>query len=538
MLDIKHLQRNNNMLRKTLIASAVAATMLATSASAETLRWTRSSDGLTLDPHSQNEGPTHALNHQIFDTLIYQDMDIDYQPGLATDWYIHPDDPSVWVFEIREGVTFHEGQPLTSEDVAFSLDRARHEYADMRGLLTSIKEVRTAGDYTVHVETHAPNPLLPNNLTNLFIMSKAWAEEHGVETPQNYAAGEETHAVRNANGTGPFRVESREPDVRTVMVRNNDYWGIDHYPMEVSELIFTPIESAATRVAALLSGEVDLLQETPVQDIERLGSADGIRNEQGAENRTIFLGMDLGSMELRTADTDDNPFADRRVREAINIAVDATTVQRAVMRGNSEPAGIIVPPFVNGYSSELDEVLPTDTERAQALMAEAGYGDGFSVTLQCPNDRYMNDEQICQAVVSMLARIGISVNLDAQTRSLHFAELANGEYDFYLLGWGVPTMDIEYVFNYLYHTKESDLGTWNFTGYSNERVDELTVAMASETNEEARNAMIEEARQIVHDDIVYIPIHHQMLTWSMRDDIDFKVQSENTPHFKYLRFNQ
>lgn len=526
------------MLRKTLIASAVAATMLATSASAETLRWTRSSDGLTLDPHSQNEGPTHALNHQIFDTLIYQDMDINYQPGLATDWYIHPDDPSVWVFEIREGVTFHEGQALTSADVVFSLDRARHEYADMRGLLTSIKEVRAEDDYTVHVETHDPNPLLPNNLTNLFIMSKAWAEEHDVETPQNYAAGEETHAVRNANGTGPFRVESREPDVRTVMVRNDDYWGIDDYPMEVSELIFTPIESAATRVAALLSGEVDLLQETPVQDIERLANAEGIRNEQGAENRTIFLGMDLGSMELSTADTDDNPFADLRVREAINIAVDATTIQRAVMRGNSEPAGIIVPPFVNGYSSELDEVVPADTERAQALMAEAGYGDGFSVTLQCPNDRYMNDEQICQAVVSMLARLGISVNLDAQTRSLHFAELARGEYDFYLLGWGVPTMDIEYVFNYLYHTKESDLGTWNFTGYSNERVDELTVAMASETDEETRNAMIEEARQIVHDDIVYIPIHHQMLTWSMRDDIDFKVQSENTPHFKYLRFNQ
>ncbi len=525
------------MFRKTLLVSAMAAAMVASAAHAETLRWTRSADGLTLDPHSQNEGPTHALNHQIFDVLIYQDMDVEYQPGLATEWHVHEDDPHVWVFKIREGVTFHEGQALSADDVVFSLNRARHENADMRGLLTSIKEVRAEDDYTVHVETHDPNPLLPNNLTNLFIMSREWAEEHGVEEPQNYAAGEETHAVRNANGTGPFRVQSREPDVRTVLVRNDDYWGIDHYPMEISELIFTPIESAATRVAALLSGEVDLLQETPVQDIERLANAPGLKNEQGAENRTIFLGMDLGSAELRTADTDDNPFADRRVREAIDLAVDQTTIQRAVMRGNAEPAGMIAPPFVNGYSEALDVVVPADLDRANELMAEAGYGDGFRVTLQCPNDRYVNDEQICQAVVSMLARIGITVDLVAQTRSLHFAELAREEYDFYMLGWGVPTMDSEYVFNYLYHTKEGDRGSWNFTGYSDERVDELTVAMGQETDIEARNAMIEEAWQIVHDEIVYIPIHHQMLTWSMRDDIDFKVQSENTPHFKYLKFN-
>ncbi|WP_142811504.1 ABC transporter substrate-binding protein [Tepidiphilus olei] len=525
------------MLKNIVFACALAVATVAIAA-AEPLRWTRSADGLTLDPHAQNEGPTHALNHQIFDTLVFRDMDLILQPGLATKWYIQPDNPRVWVFEIRRGVSFHEGQALTAHDVVFSLNRARHEYSDMRGLLTSIKEVRAADDYTVHVETEAPNPLLPNNLTNLFIMSREWAKQHGVENPQNYAAGEETYAVRNANGTGPFRVKSREPDVRTVLVRNDSYWGIKHFPMEISELIFTPIESAATRVAALLSGEVDLLQETPVQDIGRLGNVPGIRNEQGAENRTIFLGMDMGSPRLRTSNAKNNPFADRRVREAINLAVDATTIQRTVMRGNSQPAGVIVPPFVNGYPKDLDRVVPADLDRARKLMAEAGYGNGFRVTLHCPNDRYVNDEQICQAVVSMLSRIGITVDLVAQTRSLHFAELARGEYDFYLLGWGVPTLDSEYVFNYLYHTKKGDRGTWNFTGYSNPRVDELTVAMGREIDVDARNAMMEEAWRIVHADIVYIPIHHQMLTWSMRDNIDFKVQSENTPHFKYLKFKR
>lgn len=407
----------------------------------------------------------------------------------------------------------------------------------MRGLLTTIKDVRATDDNTVEIETDGPNPLLPNNLTNIFIMSREWAEEHHVETPQNYAAAEETFAVLNANGTGPFTVQSREPDVRTVFLRNNDYWGIDLYPMEISELIFTPIESASTRVAALLSGEVDFLQETPVQDIERLANADGIKNEQAPENRTIFLGMRQDTETLEASGLESNPFADKHVREAINLAIDGETIQRAVMRGNSIPAGIIAPPFVNGYTEAFDTLPPVDIERANALLEEAGYGDGFRVTLNCSNDRYVNDEQICQAVVSMLARIGITVDLVSQTRSLHFPEMARLEYDFFLLGWGVPTMDSEYIFNFLYHTNDGDYGSWNYTGYSNPRIDELTTAMSREVDETTRNSYIDEAWQIVQEDIVYIPIHHQTLTWSMKDTIDFPVQSGNTPHFKYLKFN-
>ncbi|MCP1674668.1 peptide/nickel transport system substrate-binding protein [Natronocella acetinitrilica] len=524
------------MIRLVCVIAVASTVGVVSSLSAETVRWTRSGDSLTLDPHSQNEQPTHAVSHQIHDALLYQDMDLEIQPGLATDWQVSEDDPSVWVFHVREGVRFHQGQALTADDVEFSINRARHENSDMRGLLASIVDVRATGDYTVEIETDGPNPLLPNNFTNLFIMSREWAEEHGVEVPTNYAAGEESHAVRNANGTGPFRLESREPDVRTVLVRNDDYWGRDHYPMEVSRIVSTPIESAATRVAALLSGEVDLLQEAPVQDIQRLSQADGIKIEQGPENRTIFLGMDVASQNLRSADVDGNPFADHRVREAMNIAIDREAIQRSVMRGNSQPAGVIAPPFVYGYSEELDQLPRVDQERARELLAEAGYPDGFRVSLHCPNDRYVNDEQICQAVVGMLGRIGINIDLVSQTRSVHFAELARQEYDFYMLGWGVPPMDSEYIFNYLYHTKQDNLGTWNFTGFSNERVDELTRAMARVTDEEEREAVVNEAWEIVHGEIIYLPLHHQMLTWAMREDIDFQVQSENTPHFKYLRF--
>jgi len=421
--------------------------------------------------------------------------------------------------------------------VVFSILRAKHDNADMKGLLTSVVGVEAVDDHTVHFTTDGPNPLLPNNLTNLFIMSQAWAEAHNVTVPQNFSEGEETYAVRNANGTGAYRLVSREPDIRTELERNEDYWGRNEFPLEAGRIIHNRIQQASTRVAALLSGEVDFLLDPPVQDLERLAQADGIMVDTAPQNRVIFFGMHLGKEQLELSDAEGNPFADRRVREAMNIAINRDALRQVVMRGQSIPAGMIAPPFVDGWSAEMDAVPAYDVERARALMAEAGYGDGFSTTLHCPNDRYINDEGICQAAVGMLGQIGIRVSLVSQTRSVHFAELANGEYEFYMLGWGVPTLDSHYIFHYLYETKSDIGGGWNFTGYSNERVDELTQGMNAEVDSAARNAMVDEAWQIVHDDIVYLPLHHQVLNWAMRDNIDFSpVQAEDQPHFKYLKY--
>lgn len=523
------------MKKISVVAMTALVSVLTSAANAETVRWARSGDSLTLDPHAQNEGPTHNVSHQLYDPLVYRDINLDLTPGLATEWGV-TDDPNIWEFTIREGVTFHEGQSLTADDVAFSLNRARHENSDMKGLLSSVVDVRAVDDFTVHVETDGPNPLLPNNLTNMFIMSREWAEANEVEAPQDYAGGEETHAVRNANGTGAFRLVSREPDVRTVMERNDDYWGIDSYPMEVSEIIFTPIQSQATQVAAILSGEIDFLMEPPVQDVERLSEAEGLKVETGPENRTIFFGMHQGKDELEYSDADGNPFAHREVREAMMLAIDADTIQRVVMRGFSDPTGAMLPPFVNGWTEEMHERPAVDQDRARELLAEAGYPDGFNITMHCPNDRYVNDEAICQAVTGMLGQIGIDVTLDSRTRSLHFAELQNGELEFYMLGWGVPPLDSDYVFNFLYHTNTGDRGSWNHTGFSNERVDELTVGISQETDIEQRDEMIAEIWEIVNDDITYLPVHNQVLAWAMRDDIEFPVQSENTPMFKYMEF--
>jgi peptide/nickel transport system substrate-binding protein len=506
-------------------------------ADARTLRWAAAGDSLTLDPHAQNEGPTHTMSHQIYEPLLQRDMEGHIIPALATEWAPLEDDPEVWEFSLREGVTFHDGAPFTADDVVFSLNRAMEDSSGMKTLLASVTEVSKVDDHTVHVRTDGPNPLLPNNLTNLFMMNEAWAREHDVEVPQDFAAGEENYAVRNTNGTGAFRLVSREPDSRTVLEVNPDYWGHGEFPMEISELIFTPIQSASTRVAALLSGEVDLILDVPVQDLDRVRDASGLEVRTAPQNRTIFFGMNVGDDELEHSDVrGENPFADVRVREALNIALDREAIQQVVMRGQSAPTGVIVPPFVDGWTEDLDAYPEADLERARELMVEAGYGDGFTVTLHCPNDRYINDEGICQAAAGMFGRIGVRVDLEAQVKERHFPLIENLETDFYLLGWGVPTYDSEYVFNFLYHTQTDRYGGWNATRYSNPEMDEKIQSLSSMVDIDARDELIAEIWEEAKDEIIYLPIHHQVLNWGMKSEIEFDVQPEDQPHFKFLQY--
>ena len=216
-------------------------------ASAETLRWARAGDALTLDPHSQNEGPSHTMRHQMYEPLIIRDTTGAFEAALATDWAPSADDPNVWVFNLREGVKFHDGADFTAEDVVFSFERAKQPNSDMKELIGSITEVRAVDDYTIEMVTDGPNPILPSNLTNLFIMDKGWTEANDTVNVQDFEGGEITFATTNTNGTGPYVLQSREPDVKTVMTRNEDYWGRDQFPMEVSEIVYTPIQNAATR---------------------------------------------------------------------------------------------------------------------------------------------------------------------------------------------------------------------------------------------------------------------------------------------------
>jgi len=506
------------------MGAALALTMAPVSA--ETIRWARVGDALTLDPHSQNESPTMTVMHHLYETLVDRALDGSLQPRLATKWYVHPDDPTVWVFELREGVKFHGGQDFTAEDVVFTLQRVQSPPSDYKALHANVVEARAVDTYTVHFKMSGPSPLYPQNLTNFFIMDKGWSEEHGVETPQDYASGEQKHSTLNANGTGPYKLVSRDPEVRTVMAHFDAHW--DETP-DVTEIIYTPIKEDATRVAALLSGEVDIVQDVPVQDLTRLQNTPGISVTTGPQNRVIFFGYDVASDKLISANVDDNPFKKPQVREAMALALDREAIMKVVMRGQSLPTGVANPPFVNGWTEELDRYEQPDPEKAKALLAEAGYPDGFSVTLNCPNDRYINDEAICQAFVAMLSRIGIKANLVAQTKGLHFSLISNRETDFYMLGWGVSTFDSSFVFDFLLHTDDGTLGTWNGSQYSNPELDEKMKAITTEVDLEKRNRIIGEIWAKIQEDRVLLPVHNQMLAYASRDGVTLKVHPENQP---------
>ena len=515
---------------KLLTASTLALTVASSAMAENVLRWTSQGDALTLDPHSQNESPTIAMNGQIYESLITRDANLSLQPELATSWEADADG---WTFKLREGVKFHDGSAFTAEDVVFSFERAKHEASDYKEQAKNVAMVEVIDDYTVKLKTDGPNPILPNQLTSIYIMDKDWSEANNVTSPQDFKAKEETFAVRNTNGTGPFSVVSRAPDELTVLAANPDWWGSDLFPGNLDRIEYRPITNAATRVAALLSGEVDFVLDPPLQDVKRIESTEGLNVQTVAQIRSIFFGMDQGIDKLRSSNVEGNPFKDARVREAFNLAIDKVAIQRVVMEGFSFPTGMITPPGVLGNTPENDTSYGFDVAKAKALLGEAGYPNGFTVQLDCPNNRYNNDEKICQAAVAMLAKIGVTVNLDAIPKAQHFPKIQKRETDFYMLGWGVPTLDSHYVFSYLLDSE----GSWNATGYANPRVDEISRAITSEIDIDKRTAMIDEAWNLIKDDKPYVPIHHQVLAWGSTKNVDIPIAADDAlrPRFVVMK---
>jgi len=515
--------------RKYIMAAAITLALASGPAMSENvLRWTSQGDALTFDPHSQNEAPTIAMNGMMYETLVTRDTELTLMPELAESWEA---DGNVWRFNLRKDVKYHGGEDFTAEDVAFSFERARHEVSDFKEQIKSVVEIKVIDDHTIDLITDGVNPILPNQLTSLYIMDKGWAEANNVVNPQDFAGKEETFAVRNSNGTGPFKMVSRAPDELTVLEANDAWWGKGQFPGNIDRIEYRPIGNAATRVAALLSDEVDFVLDPPLQDLKRIESTDGLQVTTVPQIRTIFFGMDAGSAELRTSDIKGkNPFADVKVREAMNLAIDRKAIQRVVMEGLSFPAGMITSPGVLGNTPDQDAEIPFDLEKATALMDEAGYADGFTVRLDCPNNRYNNDEKICQAAVAMLAKIGVKVNLEAIPKAQHFPKIQNRETDFYMLGWGVPTLDSHYVFSYLLEAE----GSWNAIGYNNAKINEITNAIASETDLDKRTSMIDEAWTQVRTDMPYIPIHHQVIAWGMSDKVDAPIASDDALRPRYI----
>lgn len=517
------------MIRKTLLAVAVVTALLAPlgAVKAQSLRWAAQNDVLTLDPHSQSHATTLAILMHAYEGLTRYGANYEVEPALATKWtYLSPTQVR---FELRKGVKYTDGTPFTADDVVFSFWRIKQPQGTMAVYVTGISDIKKIDDHTVDFILAAPNPILLRNIIDFRIMSKAWAEKNRTAKVQDYKNKEENFASRNVMGTGSFRITGWTPEQKITMVANPDWW--DKQQGNVKEVVYTPIKSDATRVAALLSGDVDMLTDLPTQDVARLRSDSKLKIVDGPEVRTIYFAPDLGSPELKYSNVKGkNPLADKRVRQALSLAIDRSAIQRNIMRGLSIPAALMVAPGVNGHKPELDTPAPANPDAAKKLLAEAGYPDGFEVRLNCPNNRYVNDEEICQAAVAMWARIGVKAQLVAENLATFILKLQNSDSSLYLLGWGVNTYDAQYTLQSLIRTRTSGSdGNFNFSKISDATVDRLVDAMKTETDETKRNAMIREALLRTRDEMLVIPIHHQVRPWAMRQGVTTLHRSDDRP---------
>jgi peptide/nickel transport system substrate-binding protein len=499
---------------------------------AATLRVANQGDVQSMDPQSLNESLQLSFMGSVYESLVGRGKDMSVVGLLATKWT--QTSPTIWRFDLRKGVKFHDGTPFTADDVVFSFKRATDAGSDMRGYTAPIKDVRKVNDLTVEIETISPFPILPDTLTVFAIMSKKWCEENKATTPVDRRKGVENTASFKANGTGPYRLKERQPSVRTVLVRNFNHW--DKVEGNVDEVVFTPIGNDATRVAALLSGEVDVMEPVPLQDVERVKSTAGYTVLQGPELRTIFLGMDQKRDELLSSSVKGkNPFKDRKVRQAFYQAIDIETIKARVMRGAATPTALMVAPAVRGFQADMNKRLPYDVEASKKLLAEAGYPNGFEVGMNCPNDRYVNDAAICQAVAANLARIGVKVNLTAETKNSYFPKILRRDTSFYLLGWTPSTTDAhDALYNLMASPTDKGQGQYNLGTYSNAKVDELTTRIQTETDKVKRGEMIREAFKIHQDDFGHIPLHQQALAWGYNTRVSLVQLPTNYLYFKWV----
>ncbi len=514
--------------------------LVPTAAAAKTFRWSSQGDAATHDPHAQNEGVNNQINGQIYEQLLSRDRNLKPVASLATAW--KQLSPTVWVFTLRKGVTWQDGSAFTADDVVFSVIRSQHDASNMKVFGTAVGKPRRIDDHTVEFTTPVPNPVLLDMLSsgNIFIMSKAWCVKHRVEKPQDYKSGEETYAARHAMGTGPFMLVAREPDVKTVLKKNPNWWGIREGRFEgnVDEVVYRPIKQASTRIAALLSGEIDFVLDPPVQDVQKLRREPSLKVLEGRENRIVFIGMDQARDTLLYSTVKGrNPFKDRRVRLALYQAVDVEALKSTVMRGLAIPTAVLLSSAkAAGIPDAMDRRYPLDLNAAKKLLAEAGYPNGFGVTLDCPNDRYVNDEKICVALAGMWARIGVDVKVNAISKTTYFPKLQKLDSSLYLLGWGGATTDAIFTLKPVLHSRNrSGAGEYNWGNYRVPELDSLIDRAEGETDPAKRQALIIAAMQRHHDDVLHIPLHIQISPWVSKASVGVGHRADNWVEVAWVR---
>ena len=496
---------------------AVLALACAAGADATTLRWAGRGDINTTDPYSQNENLTNNVNSLVYEFLVTRDRNMKIVPALAVSWT--QVDATTWRFKLRPGVRFHDGTPFTADDVVFSFNRAKSPSSQLRAYANQAGVPKKIDDLTVEFTTPGPNPAMLEHVITINIMSKAWCEKNRATTPQNFTQKEDMITAHEANGTGPYMLVSRQPDVKTVLKQNPNWWGIKEgrFESNIDEVDYLPITSDATRVAALISGEVDLVNDPPPQDVPRLAQTAGVKVIEGTENRIVFIGMDQQRDELLYSNVKGrNPFKDRRVRAALYEAIDIEAIRRTTMRGLAKPTGA-PSPGPEMTTPEIEKRLPFDRVAAKKLLADAGYPQGFEVTLDCPNNRYVNDEKICQALAAMWAQIGVTVRVNAMPRAVYFPKLEKLDTSLYMLGWGGAATDAIFVLQPVLssYSGKGD-GDFNYGRYTNPKIDELTAKIKVDMNPAERLDLIHQAFLAHNAEINHLPLHRQVIPWASR----------------------
>ena len=511
---------------KRFLCAAALAAVCAAGVHAQTLRWASQGDPQTMDPHSQNESMTNMMNGQVYERLTSRDKKLVIVPGLATSW--EQVGPLLWRFKLRPGVKFHDGSPFTADDVVFSIQRGQQPTSQINNYVGSVGTPRKVDELTVEFQLAAVNPIFLEHLDSAWMMSKAWCEKNRVTKPLDFKNKEESFASQNANGTGPYRLVSRAPGIKSTYKRNPTWWG--KHEGNVQEIVFTPIANDATRLAALVSGEVDFILDPAPRDVPRLRNTAGVKIVDGPEDRIVFIGMDQGRDELLYSSVKGkNPFKDLRVRRALYQAVDIETLKAKLMNGQSFPTGGLTPSPAGAYNDpELEKRLPFDLAAARKLMAEAGYADGFEVTLDCPNNRYVNDEAICVALAGMWAQIKVRVKVNGMPRATYFPKLEKYDFSMYMLGWGGAVTDAETTLTpVLRNAGEKGVGFYNYGKARNDKADAIAAKSSTEADPAKRRELVKAALRDYREQVTVIPLHRQVIPWATRSNVSVVHRADN-----------
>ena len=508
-------------------AIALAGALAFAAADAQTLRWASAGDPQTMDPHSQNESMTNMMNGQVYERLTRRDRELKIVPGLATEW--QQVGPLTWRFKLRQGVKFHDGSPLTADDVVYSVQRGQMPTSQINNYAAGVGTAKKVDESTIEFTLAAVNPIFLEHLDSLWIMSKSWSEKNKVTRPLDFKNKEESYAALNANGTGPYMLASRAPGIKTTYKRNPNYWG--KVEGNVQEVVFTPISNDATRLAALVSGEVDFVLDPAPRDIPRLRNTAGVKVVDGPENRVVFIGMDQGRDELLYSSVKGkNPFKDVRVRRALYQAIDIETLKNKLMNGQSFPTGAVMPSPLGTYNDPaLEQRYPFDLAAARKGLAEAGYPDGFEVTLHCPNNRYVNDEQICIALAGMWAQIKVKVKVSGEPRATYFPRLEKYDFSMYMLGWGGSVTDAETTLTPVMRNNlgEKGVGFYNYGHSRNDKLDALAAQSSTEADPKKREALIKAALREYREQFTALPLHRQVIPWAARSNVNVVHRADN-----------